>query len=81
MEAQAMAATATTTQGRVFGEEREGLSIFRGIPYAKPPVGALRWRAPEPAEPWSGVRDCTQFGPCAPQNLVVLDMLEAFKIT
>ncbi|HTO53850.1 MAG TPA: carboxylesterase/lipase family protein [Myxococcota bacterium] len=74
-------ATATTQQGRVLGEEHDGVSIFRGIPYAKPPVGALRWRAPQPPEPWSGVRDCTQFGPCAPQNLVVLDMLEAFKIT
>ena len=71
---------ATTRQGRVQGEERGGLSIFRGIPYARPPLGALRWRAPEPAEPWSGVRDCTAFGACAPQNVVALDMLEAFKI-
>jgi para-nitrobenzyl esterase len=75
-----MSATATTRQGRVRGEERDGLSIFRGIPYAKAPVGALRWRAPEPAEPWSGVRECSSFGACAPQNVVALDMLGAFKI-
>ncbi|HTO07034.1 MAG TPA: carboxylesterase/lipase family protein [Myxococcota bacterium] len=71
---------ASTRQGRVQGEARDGLSIFRGIPFAAPPVGALRWRAPEPAAPWSGVRDCTAFGACAPQNVVALDMLEAFKI-
>lgn len=36
--------------------------VFRGIPYAAPPVGALRWRAPEAARPWKGVRDATHFG-------------------
>jgi para-nitrobenzyl esterase len=76
-----MAAIATTKQGKVEGEERNGLSIFRGIPYAAPPVGARRWRAPEPPVPWSGVRKATEFGACAPQNLIPLDLLEAFKIT
>ena len=76
-----MAAIATTKQGKVEGEERNGLSIFRGIPYAQPPVGARRWSAPEPVAPWAGVRPAKEFGPCAPQNLVALDMLEAFKIT
>jgi para-nitrobenzyl esterase len=41
---------------------------FEGIPFAAPPVGALRWRAPQPAAPWDGVRDCTQFGPSPMQN-------------
>ena len=39
------------------------VSIFRGIPYAAPPIGDLRWRAPAPAAGWSGVRDATAFGP------------------
>ena len=46
-------------QGVVAGSEAE----WRGIPYAAPPVGALRWRPPQPVTPWSGVRDATQFTP------------------
>ncbi len=36
------------------------VTMFRGIPYAQPPVGALRWRAPQPVVPWVGVRDCLE---------------------
>ncbi len=39
-----------------------GFALFRGIPYAKPPVGELRWRAPEEPEPWEGVRVCDTYG-------------------
>ncbi|XOV88125.1 MAG: carboxylesterase/lipase family protein [Pseudomonadota bacterium] len=38
------------------------IRVWRGVPYAKPPVGELRWRPPAPMSPWSGVRDATQFG-------------------
>jgi para-nitrobenzyl esterase len=53
--------------GRLRGTERRGIRIFRGIPYAAPPVGALRLRPPEPPEPWGGVRDATRSGAAAPQ--------------
>lgn len=54
--------------GLLRGSVRRGLRMWRGIPYAAPPVGALRFRAPQPPEPWSGIRDATAFGPVAPQD-------------
>lgn len=39
------------------------ITVYRGIPYAAPPVGKNRWRAPQPAENWAGVRECFEFGP------------------
>jgi para-nitrobenzyl esterase len=59
--------TATTTHGELLGERTDDLLVFRGIPFAAPPAGKLRWAPPQPAEPWSGVRDATRFGPAAPQ--------------
>ena len=41
------------------------VTVFKGIPYAAPPVGENRWRAPQPAETWEGVRECYEFGPIA----------------
>ena len=40
----------------------QAVSVFRGIPYAAPPVGELRWKAPQPVEPWEGVRQCYKYG-------------------
>lgn len=54
--------------GTVEGFTRNGVHRWRSIPYAKPPVGALRYRAPVPAEPWPGVRYCHGFTYCAPQQ-------------
>ncbi|WP_156457829.1 carboxylesterase/lipase family protein [Sphingomonas sp. Leaf412] len=53
---------AATGQGRVRGTVSAGVEAFRGIPFAAPPVGANRWRAPQPAAAWTGVRDATRFG-------------------
>src|SRR5260221_11985890 len=51
-----------TADGPVRGFVRDGVSEFLGIPYAAPPVGALRWMPPQPVEPWSEPRKATKFG-------------------
>ncbi|HET6303159.1 MAG TPA: carboxylesterase family protein, partial [Myxococcota bacterium] len=56
-----------TSVGRIEGLAEPGVQVFRGIPFAAPPVGALRFRAPQAPEPWTGVREATRFGPPAPQ--------------
>ena len=57
-----------TSFGRVRGQATSGVHAFRGIPFAQPPVGERRWRAPESPAPWAGVRDALEFGPCAIQT-------------
>ncbi len=59
---------ARTTAGIVEGFTRGGVNRWRSIPYAQAPVGPLRFRAPRPPAPWSGVRHCHGFGNCAPQQ-------------
>ncbi|GAA3818125.1 carboxylesterase family protein [Sphaerisporangium flaviroseum] len=54
--------------GRVRGLVEDGVAVFRGIPFARPPVGDLRLAAPVPAEPWDGVRPAVAFGPPPPQS-------------
>ena len=57
-----------TTLGRLQGTEDDGCFVFRGVPFAQPPVGDLRWRPPEPLQPWSDVRDATAFSASAMQR-------------
>lgn len=50
-------------QGALVGRVDAGIAAFKAIPYAAPPVGALRWREPQPAEAWTGMRDASSVGP------------------
>jgi len=62
----------SVTGGRVTGvpARNEALTVFRGIPFAAPPVGPLRWRAPEPVRPWAGVLRADAFSPSCIQSMV-----------
>ncbi|MEN8158613.1 MAG: carboxylesterase/lipase family protein [Myxococcota bacterium] len=62
-----MSAVVETSAGRIQGASERGLYAFRGVPYAAPPTGSLRFRPPQPPAPWAGVRQTTRSGPAAPQ--------------
>ena len=64
------------SSGKVRGVQQDGIHSFKGIPFAKPPVGALRWRAPEDPDPWTGIRDADRFGSCAMQSTIPGDVGE-----
>ena len=69
--------TAKTAQGKIHGKTiNDGkVKAFLGLPYAAPPVGDLRWKAPEPPARWKGARDATRFGARCAQNPVFTDMI------
>jgi para-nitrobenzyl esterase len=80
--AAALAATAAsaqtkTTAGAVKGTATPDgqIRIFKGIPFAAPPIGELRWQAPRPPVPWEGVRDATEFGPRCLQGQIFSDIV------
>ncbi|GGN92801.1 carboxylesterase/lipase family protein [Saccharibacillus kuerlensis] len=56
-----------TKQGKLRGSAANGAVSWKGVPYARPPVGELRFRVAQPAEAWNGVRDALTFGPICPQ--------------
>jgi carboxylesterase type B len=60
-----VAVTGGQLRGRLLGN---GGAMFKGIPYAQPPPGDLRWREPMPPKTWSGVRSATEFGAFCAQN-------------
>jgi para-nitrobenzyl esterase len=61
-------AVVTTTAGKIEGSYTDDLYVFKGIPFAEPPVGELRWLPPQPVKPWDGVRPAKEYGRAAPQN-------------
>lgn len=66
-----------TTDGSLSGsaDPATRVEIFKGVPFAAPPVGDLRWREPQPMKPWIGVREATKFGPSCMQHVHAGDFL------
>lgn len=65
----------TIANGVLEGVDESGVYAFKGIPYAAPPIGILRWREPQPVKSWEGVRKANQFGPRAMQRGLFGDMI------
>lgn len=63
-----------TQQGILSGTYDAGISSFKGVPFAQPPIGDLRWQAPQAPKPWEGVRKADAFGPRAMQRAIFSDM-------
>ena len=57
-----------TTHGPIAGRQADGVDAFKGVPFAAPPVGELRWRAPQPPAAWTAVRSAAAYGPDCMQN-------------
>jgi para-nitrobenzyl esterase len=71
----AQISTAKITGGTVEGVVRDGIASFKGISFAAPPVGDLRWRSPQPIKPWEGVKKADEFGPGPMQDTAFGAML------
>ncbi len=63
-----------TADGILEGVNESGIKVFKGVPFAAPPVGDLRWKAPQPVEKWQGVRKANEFGPNPMQENLFGDM-------
>ena len=71
---------ANTRYGQLQGVEEDGLAVFRGVPFAAPPLGELRFRAPRPPEAWDGVRDATEFASISMQTFTPgIELLGAWE--
>lgn len=67
-----------TTTGRLLGSIVEGgVRAFRGVPFARPPVGPLRFSPPQPADPWTGIRSAECFGNVSHQGAIGLGFMGA----
>ena len=75
----AAAADQVKVEGGILGGDRgrgfPAVRVFEGVPFAAPPVGALRWQAPQPAAAWTGVRKADQFGARCYQGNIFGDMI------
>ncbi len=69
--------TASVTGGRISGVVENGVASFKGVPFAAPPVGELRWKAPQPVKPWPGVKPADRFGSAPMQDADIATKMAA----
>ena len=81
MSSSVLAEVVSTTTGKVKGNTENGISAFLGIPYAAPPVGESRWKAPRPVKKWRGVREATAFGDDCSQQIFPPNILPGVQTT
>ncbi|MGH9563423.1 MAG: carboxylesterase family protein, partial [Terracidiphilus sp.] len=62
--------TTPTQFGLISGTSEDGLSVYKGVPFAASPIGDLRWRPPTPVAPWTGTRKADAFAPACTQNSI-----------
>lgn len=71
---------AAVSGGEIRGVLQDGEAVFKGVPYAAPPVGDLRWREPREVAAWTGMRDATQFGPACIQGRVAKESEDCLSL-
>ena len=72
-------AVVETKSGKIEGSYKQDLYIFKGIPYAAPPIRERRWLPPGPVKPWKGVRQASTFGAIAPQNVRGFSIIKDYR--
>jgi len=73
--------TLSVTGGELRGVVKGGIASFKGIPFAAPPVGALRWKAPQPLQPWTGVKKADAFAPAPMQSAGLAFLMGSGKVS
>lgn len=73
----AQISSATVTGGEVAGTVVDGVAAFKGIPFAAPPIGELRWKAPQPPQAWQGVHKAAAYGPSCMQSAAMIALMGA----
>ncbi len=68
---------ATVTGGQVAGAVIDGVAAFKGIPFAAPPIGQLRWKAPQPVQAWQGIHKAEAYGPSCMQSASMIALMGA----
>ncbi len=69
-----------TKSGKIEGAYQDDLFVFKGIPFASPPVGEFRWLPPQPVKPWKSIRQAQAFGPTAPHNSGGLSLMAEYRL-